>query len=76
MAKPKCQKCGNEDLKNFNFTDRPYAHRRIEGFQDGVLLVSASYQTEYEGEYKDTYRLHCSCGNILFLPCEIEHVDD
>ena len=79
MAKPKCPKCGNENAQKFTFSDRPFAYRRVTDFEadTDTILVTASYKTEYEDGHKETERLHCDeCGNVILVPCKIDHVDD
>ena len=73
--KLQCPHCGNDDVKNkFGYTDRPTALRRVLGFENGTLIVSADYEVEYGAEMGENDDLiWCWACNKSFRPaCKID----
>ena len=72
----KCEKCGNKDPDQFPFTDQPTVVRDVvEVADDGVLLISSSFEWDYGDDYESTYRLHClKCNYSFSPPMKVEHV--
>ena len=76
MKMLKCEKCENDDPDRFSFTDRPIAARDVvDVAEDGTLLISSSFELDYDEGYEDSYRLHCvKCGHSFIPPMKVEHV--
>ncbi len=72
----KCEKCGNQDPDRFSFTDRSIAVRDVVDVdKDGTLLISSSFEWDYEEGFENTYRLHCvKCNHSFPPPMKVEHI--
>lgn len=70
----KCEKCGEKELSNLGCFDRPVASRSIvELTDDGVLLVTSSYEIDYFEE-SQLYIKCLSCGNEFVPKIEVGYV--